>query len=77
MEKYIDATPKGTFYINELACELADLFIQHTYEHTTEVIWEDDGDGGSRYTEFIQEQFDAMHDKIESYLLRNQLTKVN
>jgi hypothetical protein len=77
MINYIDATPKGTFYINELACELADLFIQHTYEHTTEVIWEDDGDGGSRYTEFMQEQFNAMHDKIESYLLRNQLTKVN
>ena len=77
MENYIDATPKGTFYINELACELADLFIKQTYEYTTETIWEDDGDGGSRYTEFMQEQFNAMHDKIESYLLRNQLTKVN
>lgn len=71
--KTLNATPKGTFYINELACELADLFIQQTYEYTTEVIWEDDGDDGSRYTEFMQEQFDIIHDKIESHLLRNQL----
>jgi hypothetical protein len=77
MENYIDATPKGTFYINELACDLADLFIQQTYEYTTEVIWEDDGDGGSRYTEFMQGQFDVIHDKIESYLIRTQLPKVN
>jgi hypothetical protein len=71
----LDATPKGTFYINELSCELADLFIKQTYEYTTETIWEDDGDGGSRYTEFMQEQFDIIHDKIESLLLKNQLKK--
>jgi hypothetical protein len=68
MENYINATPKKTFYVNELACELADLFIQHTYEYTSEIIWEDDGEGGSRYTEFMQEQFDAIHDKIEAKL---------
>jgi len=73
MENYIDATPKGTFYINELACDMADLFIHQTYEHTTEVIWEDDGEGGSRYTEFMQEQFDIIYNKIEGHLLRNQL----
>ncbi|MGI9137642.1 MAG: hypothetical protein ACR2IM_01245 [Sediminibacterium sp.] len=71
--KTLNATPTATFYINELACDLADLFIQQTYQHTTETIWEDDGDGGSKYTEFMQEQFDIVHDKIESYLLRNQL----
>jgi hypothetical protein len=70
-----NATKKGTFYINELACELADLYIKQTYEYTTETIWEDDGEGGSKYTEFMQEQFDIMHDKIESLLLRNQLKK--
>lgn len=69
----LNATPKGTFYINEVACDLADLYIQQTYEYTTEVIWEDDGDGNCRYTEFMQEQFDIMYNKIESYLLRNQL----
>jgi hypothetical protein len=51
------------------------LYIKQTYEYTTETIWEDDGEGGSRYTEFMQEQFDIMHAKIESYLLRNQLKK--
>ena len=70
-----NATKKGTFYINELACELADLYIKQTYEYTTETIWEDDGEGGSKYTEFMQEQFNIMHDKIESLLLRNQLKK--
>ena len=70
-----NATKKGTFYINELACELADLYIKQTYEYTTETIWEDDGDGGSKYTEFMQEQFNVMHDKIQSLLLRNQLKK--
>ena len=70
-----NATKKGTFYINELACELADLFIKQTYEYTTETIWEDDGDGGSKYTEFMQEQFDIIHARIESLLLRNQLKK--
>jgi hypothetical protein len=69
----LNGTPKGTFYINELACELADLYIHHTYEHTTEVIWEDDGDDGCKYTEFMQEQFDSIYDRIESLLLRNQL----
>lgn len=68
-----NATKKGTFYINELACELADLYIKQTYEYTTETIWEDDGDGGSKYTEFMQEQFDIIHARIESLLLRNQL----
>jgi hypothetical protein len=71
--KTLNATPKGTFYIKEVACDLADLYIKQTYEYTTETIWEDDGEGGSRYTEFMQEQFDIMHAKIESYLLRNQL----
>jgi hypothetical protein len=71
--KTLNATPKGTFYINEVACDLADLYIKQTYEYTTHVIWEDDGEGGSRYTEDMQEQFDIMHGKIESYLLRNQL----
>jgi hypothetical protein len=69
----LNGTPKGTFYINELACELADLYIHHTYEHTTEVIWEDDGDDGCKYTEFMQEQFDSIYDRIESLLLKNQL----
>lgn len=63
-----NGTPKATFYTNELACELADLFIKHTYEYTTEVIWEDDGEGGSRYTEFMQEQFYQILSKIEKKL---------
>lgn len=73
MENYIDATPKGTFYINELVCEVADFIIKNKYEYTTEVIWEDDGDGGSKYTEFIQEDFDFICGNLKDLLLRNQL----
>jgi hypothetical protein len=72
-----NATPKTTFYTNELACELADLFIKHTYEYTTETIWEDDGEGGSRYTEFMQEQFDFILPKIENKLNNIKLNPVN
>lgn len=72
-----NATPKNTFYTNELACELADLFIKHTYEYTTETIWEDDGEGGSRYTEFMQEQFDFILPKIENKLNNIKLNPVN
>ena len=68
-----NATPKGTFYLNELACELADLYIKHTYEYTTETIWEDDGEGGSRYTDFMQEQFDFILLKIENKLNNTKL----
>lgn len=63
-----NATPKATFYTNELACELADLFIHHTYEYSTIIIWEDDGEGGSRYTEFMQEEFNRILPKIEAKL---------
>ena len=68
-----NATPKTTFYTNELACELADLYIKHTYEYTTETIWEDDGEGGSRYTDFMQEQFDFILLKIENKLNNTKL----
>lgn len=64
----LNATEKKSFYLTELACEMADLFITHQYEHTSEQIYVDDGDGGTMYTDFIQEQFDAVYDKIEERL---------
>lgn len=75
MENYIDATPKGTFYLNELSCELAELFIQHTYEHSSQPIWKQDKNGDFRYTEFIQDEFNHILDKIEAYLENNKLNK--
>ena len=75
MENILDGTPKATFYINELSCELAELYIQHTYEHTTQPIWEHCKNGDIIYTDFIQDEFNTILDKIESYLEKTKLNK--
>jgi hypothetical protein len=75
MQNILDATPKATFYINELTCELAELFIQHTYEHTSQPIYKQCKNGDIRYTDFIQDEFNTIIDKIETYLENNKLNK--
>ena len=75
MEQTLNATPKATFYINELSCELAELFIQHTYEHTTQPIWEHCKNGDMIYTDFVQDEFNSILDKIETYLESTKLNK--
>jgi len=64
----LNATEKKSFYLTELTCEMAELFITHQYENTSEQIYKDDGNGGTMYTEFIQEQFNTIYDKIEERL---------
>jgi hypothetical protein len=61
----LNATPKATFYLNELANELAELYILHTYEYTTEPIYEGTG---TSYTPFIQEEFNRVLLRIENKL---------
>jgi hypothetical protein len=63
-----NATPKATFYLNELANELAELYIIHTYEYTTHPIYEPVGKYESKYTPFIQEEFDRVLLRIENKL---------
>lgn len=63
-----NGTPKATFYLNELANELAELYIQHTYEYTTQPIYEPVGQYESKYTPFIQEEFDRVLLRIENKL---------
>lgn len=75
MENILDGTPKATFYLNELSCELAELYIQHTYEHTTQPIWQHCKNGDMIYTDFIQDEFNTILDKIESYLEKPKLNK--
>lgn len=75
MQNYIDGTPKGTFYLNELSCELAELFIQHTYEHTTQPIWKQCKNGDMIYTDLVQDDFNSILDKIETYLEKTKLNK--
>ena len=68
IEPMTNATPKATFYLNELANELAELYIIHTYEYTTQPIYEPVGQYESKYTPFIQEEFDRVLLKIENKL---------
>lgn len=75
MENILDATPKATFYLNELSSELAELFIQHTYEHTSQPIYKQCKNGDIVYTDFIQDEFNTILDKIESYLEKTKLNK--
>lgn len=75
MRNYLNATPKGTFYLNELSCELAELFIEHTYEHTSQPIWKQCKNGDMIYTDFIQDEFNTILDKIEEYLEKTKLKK--
>jgi hypothetical protein len=68
IETITDATPKATFYLNELANELAELYIIHHYQYTTQPIYEPIGQYESKYTPFIQEEFDRVLLKIENKL---------
>ena len=65
-----NATPKATFYLNELANELAELYIIHTYEYTTQPIY---NGTGTSYHPFIQEEFDRVLLRIENKLSKIKL----
>ena len=77
MENVINGTPKATFYLNELACELAELFIEMKYEGKVVSLYDvkedDDENGEINYTEEIQDEYNEVYDRIETYLLSNQI----
>ena len=72
MENQINGTPKATFYLNELACEIADLFIQVKYENHYEPICED-GQDELKYRDYVQDEYDYFYSKIETYLKFSQI----
>ena len=77
MENVINGTPKATFYLNELACELAELFIEMKYEGKDVSLYDikedEDETGEINYTEEIQDEYNEVYDRIETYLLSNQI----
>lgn len=73
MAKYLNATPKGTFYLLELASELAEKFIQMKYEHTNVNIYQSNEFEEFSYTEEIQDEFNYIYDELETYLQNNKL----
>ena len=73
MAKYLNATEKATFYLIELASELAEKFIQMKYEYTNVNIYQSNEFEEFSYTEEIQDEFNDIYDQLETYLQNNKL----
>ena len=72
MENVINATPKATFYLNELASEIAEFVIEKKYEGTGVELLENIR-GTMVYSDFIQEEYDTIYDEVFQYLTNNQI----
>ena len=74
MKNQINGTPKATFYLNELASEMTALFIEIKYENHYESIYQDGQDSEElNYKDYIQDEFNEVYDKVESYLMENKI----
>lgn len=77
MENVINGTPKATFYLNELASEMTALFIEIKYEGQNVPMYnineDEDGGGEMTYTEKIQDEFNEVYNRVESYLMENKI----
>jgi hypothetical protein len=72
MENVINGTPKATFYLNELASDIAEFVIEEKYSGTgAEILIE--RDGVMVYDDNIQEEYDLVYDKVFHYLQINQI----
>ena len=69
----INGTQKVTFYLIELASEMAELFIEKKYSNHYESIYNKCENGDTRYKDHIQDEFNEIYDRIETYLLQNQI----
>jgi len=72
MEAVLNATPKATFYLNELASEIAEFVIEKKYEGTGVELVENIK-GTMVYSAFIQEEYDTIYDEVLEYLTNNQI----
>ena len=72
MENVINATPKATFYMNELASELTALIIDKKYENTG-VVTMRAKNNIMTYVGHIQYEYDTIYDEVFEYLTRNQI----
>ena len=74
MGNQIIGTPKATFYTNELANELAELFIWMKYEGQNVSIYNIKDEGEEmRFTDKIQDEYNDVLDRIEYLLEFNKL----
>jgi hypothetical protein len=72
MENVINGTPKATFYLNELASEIADFVIEKKYENTG-VVTMVEKRGVMVYSGHIQYEYDTIYDEVFQYLQSNQI----
>ena len=70
----IIGTQKATFYLTELGAELAEMFIEMKYEGQNVSLYNiKDEEDEMRYTDKIQDEFNEIYDRIETYLVQNQI----
>lgn len=69
----INNTQKVTFYLIELASEMAELFIEQKYFNHYESIYEKCDNGDTKYRDYIQDEFNDIYNIIETYLLKNKI----
>lgn len=72
-QKPIIGTEKGTYYLIELASELAEKFIELKYRYSMTNIYNQDEFEQFSYTDEIQEEFNNIYDELETYLQNNKL----
>ena len=74
MRNQINGTPKATFYENELANELAELFIEMKYEGQNVPLYNiKDEEDEMNYTDKIQDEYNEVLERIEDYLLSTKI----
>lgn len=67
MEKEINGTPKATYYVNELASEMALLFVQKSYEGNSSKLY-DIVDKEFVFTKNAQRDYEDIIERVESLL---------
>lgn len=67
MEKETNGTPKATYYVNELASEMALLFVQKSYEGNSSKLY-DIVDKEFVFTKNAQKDYEDIIERVESLL---------
>lgn len=74
MRNQINGTPKATFYENELANELAELFIEMKYDGQNVPVYNIKEENDEMcYTDKVQQEFDEVLERIEYYINLNKI----
>jgi hypothetical protein len=67
------STPKITLYQNEVACELAELFIQMKYDGQNVQLYDINEDDDSVYSDWVQREYNETVEKIEELLISSRI----